>query len=133
MKKAELLAEQARLQALANEMALEHWGVEFTGTVRLVNYRWSCTNGRYRGDRRTGLQEIKMSAIRNAERTPDEVRKTLLHELVHWRLHSQELPSRDTDDEFIVECLRVGASISRARSAWAAYEAYLKKTEGNAA
>lgn len=124
MKKAELLAEQERLLKRANELAQLHWGVDYPGTLRLVNRHWRAYNGRYLGRPAEGLQEIVMSAQRNAERPPEDVERTLLHELVHWRQHSQGLPARDTDYEFIAECLRVGASISRGTSAQAAYKRY---------
>lgn len=124
MKKAELLAEKQRLLTLANELARKHWGVDYTGTIELVNNKWRCFNGMYRWNNTTGLRQIRMSGPRNAERTPEEVEKTLLHELVHWRLHTTGVPASDTDYEFIAECLRVGASISNARKAQDAYKRY---------
>lgn len=127
MKKTELLAEQARLHALANELARKHWGVDYTGTITLVNYEWRSYNGKFRHKRDRNdlsLQEIRMSAITNARRTPEEVEGTLLHELVHWRLFVTGEPNSDEDYAFIVECLRVGAPISKARAAQDAYKRF---------
>ena len=132
MKKAELLAEQERLLALANELARKHWGVDYTGTIELVNRKWRRMQGVYAFNDSTGLRKIKMSAQTNAERSPEEVEDTLLHELVHWRLQTRGVPASDTDPEFIAECLRVGASISHAKYAQAAYKAYLERQEAAA-
>lgn len=129
MKRAELLAEQARLHALANGLALKHWGVDYTGTLVLVNYEWRCYNGKFRYKRNRNdrsLQEVRMSAITNAGRTSEEVEGTLLHELVHWRLYTLGLPSSDVDFEFISECLRVGAPLSKAKAAQAAYKRFMQ-------
>jgi SprT-like protein len=128
MTKAELLAEQSRLLALANELARRHWGVDYTGSLRLVSREWTCYNAKYRYKRdRTdmSLQEIVMSVRTNARRGAASVAGSLLHELVHWRLHTSGLPCSDENDEFIVECLRVGAPISGAASAQKAYQRYL--------
>lgn len=123
MKKAELLAEQERLLRRAKELAQQHWGVEYTGALRLVNRDWRAYNG-YFVRSSEGLQEIVMSAKKNAKRSPEDVERTLLHELVHWRHYAVGIPARDTDFEFIAECLRVGASISKGALAQAAYERY---------
>ncbi|WP_243767358.1 hypothetical protein [Paenibacillus agricola] len=52
---------------------------------------------------------------------------TLLHELVHWRLATEGIPHRDVNDEFIAECVRVGAPISGSTSAQNAYREYQAK------
>lgn len=127
MKKAELLAEQARLFSIANDLARKHWGVDYTGTLVLVNRPWRRMWACFRYNDETGLQEIRMSAHENAARAEEDVLDSLLHELVHWRLHTLGLPARDTDDEFITECLRVGAALSHATSAQEAYLSYVQK------
>lgn len=135
MKKAELLAEHERLLTLANELSRKHWGVDYTGTISLVNYEWRNYFGKFRHKRNRNdlsLMDIRMSAVTNARRTPDEVMRTLLHELVHWRLFVTGRAYRDTDDEFIAECLRVGASISQARKAQEAYRRYQQYAEVSA-
>lgn len=125
MKKAEILAEQERLTALANELTCKHWGVDFSGTFSLQNRRWRCRRGCFVYNKTTGLCEIRMCAQHNSKRTPADIEKTLLHELVHWRLFVTGQPFGDTDNTFIAECLRVGASISQAASAQDAYKRYL--------
>jgi len=129
MKKAELLAEQSRLLALANELSRKHWGVDYTGTFELVNRHWRSQFGQFHHTRDKSVQHIRMSAATNAERTPEEVEQTLTHELVHWRLFTLDQPFRDYNDEFITECIRVGASISKARIAQEAYQRYMYKRE----
>lgn len=127
MKRAEILAEQTRLLALANELARKHWGVDYTGTLRLVNREWTCCNAKFRHKRDrtdTSLQEIVMSAQTNARRGAEDVAGSLLHELAHWRLYTEGRPCSDMDYEFIAECLRVGAPISGARTAQDAYKRY---------
>lgn len=129
MKKAELLAEQSRLLALANEISRKHWGVDYTGTFELVNRYWRSYLGQFHHRPDKSVQHIRMSAVTNAERTPEEVERTLTHELVHWRLFTLDQPYRDDDDEFIAECLRVGASLSKTRIAQEAYRTYMQKRE----
>ncbi|MFK4304290.1 hypothetical protein ABH892_004430 [Paenibacillus sp. RC254] len=128
MKKAELLAEQARLFSIANELARKHWGVDYTGTLVLVNRpwrnRWACFRSTTEDD---SLREVRMSAVVNASRSEEAVIGSLLHELVHWRLCTSGLPYSDTDYGFIAECLRVGAPISRARSAQEAYQRFKQR------
>lgn len=127
MKKAELLAEQARLHALANELARKHWGVDYTGTLRLTRRNWRCQNAAFAFNNQTGLREIRMSLPVNTRLSAQDVTANLLHELVHWRLLTLGLPCSDEDGEFIAECLRVGAPISGAASAVRAYEGYIKR------
>lgn len=129
MKKAELLAEQTRLDSLANVLARKHWGVDYTGTIELVNRKWRACLGMYVPTRCA----IRMSAQTNAEYTYEEIADTLLHELVHWRLHTLGEPFCDENDEFIAECLRVGATLSNAPSAVRAYERYAKRQEAGEA
>ncbi|WP_379161315.1 hypothetical protein [Paenibacillus sp. sgz5001063] len=42
--------------------------------------------------------------------------------LIHWRLYALGLPFDDVNDEFIAECLRVGAPLSGGTREKAAYE-----------
>ncbi|KOS00439.1 hypothetical protein [Paenibacillus polymyxa] len=128
MKKAELLAEQARLFSIANDLARKHWGVDYTGTLVLVNRPWRRRFACFRFSRHDdSVREIRMSAHENAASTEEEVRDALLHELVHWRLHMLGLPARDTDEEFIAECIRVGAMLSEAGNAQKALQLYTQK------
>ncbi|MFW5434289.1 SprT-like domain-containing protein [Paenibacillus apiarius] len=106
-------------------MCRKHWGVDYTGTIELVNREWSSMNGCFIHSREEGIQKIRMSTKVNTRRPREDVIGTLLHELTHWRLWTQKIPHRDINYEFIAECIRVGAPISRARSAQEAYKRYL--------
>lgn len=107
----------------ANEMSQLHWGVDYTGKIELVNREWKsraacfahCPNDKT-------IQTIRMSSKSNATKTVEHIKGWLLHELVHWRLYNTGLPFRDMCKEFIEECLRVGAYISKARSAQEAFK-----------
>ncbi|WP_010494984.1 hypothetical protein [Paenibacillus elgii] len=114
------------LYAAANEMCRRHWGVDYTGTIELVNREWKAAEARY-GWRGTEYRAIRMSRKTNARLTREDVLGNLLHELVHWRLHTLGVPFDDTDDEFIAECLRVDAPLSYAKGAQQAYRTYLAK------
>lgn len=117
------------LYAEASVFSQHYWGVPYTGRIELVSRRWSMYNGKFIWMRSElgAIPLIRMCRNRNAGRTHAEVLGTLLHELVHWRLATEGLPHRDIDDEFIAECLRVGAPISRGTSAQRAYMEYVAK------
>lgn len=127
MKKAELLAEQERLLKRAKELAQQHWGVEYTGTLRLLTYRWARRQAAFAFRTDGSVQEIRMSAPTNERLTAEEVEGNLLHELVHWRLWSLGIPCGDEEREFVVEAIRVGASISHTKRARETYERYLEE------
>lgn len=130
MKRAEILAEQTRLLALANTLAWRHWGVEYTGALRLTNRNWTRMEACYAwcadlAD--MSVQEIRMSVPVNTRIGEVRAEGNLLHELVHWRLHTTGQPFDDVDDTFIAECLRVGAPLSMGRREQAAYRLYRMK------
>lgn len=125
MKKAELLAEQERLLKRANELAQLHWGVDYTGTLRLLTRKWARRQASFAFMSDGSVQEIRMSAPTNALLSAEEIEGNLLHELVHWRLWSIGAPFDDDDREFVAEAIRVGAAISHAKRAREAYERYL--------
>lgn len=105
------------LYTFAKEQALLHWNRDFDIEIELVKTLWRRTNGMYIRNVETGRNWIRMSQKTNAMRSWDEVKGTLLHELVHWHLHTSGIPHRDRDIEFARECLRVGAPISGAKIA----------------
>lgn len=100
------------LYTYAKEQAMLHWHREFDIEIELVDTKWSRTNGMYIYDLETGQKWIRMSKKRNQIRTWDNVKGTLLHELVHWHLHTSGIPHRDSDIEFARECIRAGAPFS---------------------
>lgn len=63
----ELRAEQARLLALANELARRHWGVDYTGTLRLTARNWTRRGACFAWALDLSRQEIRMSTTVNAE------------------------------------------------------------------
>jgi hypothetical protein len=117
------------LYQLANEISQEHWGIDYTGIIDLTNRRWKRVDGRFSAPLLSQIHVaepiIAFCSKRNAERTQEEVKGSLLHELVHWRLWSLGLPHRDTNKEFIAECLRVGAPISKSGKAQDALKRHL--------
>lgn len=105
------------LYAFAKEQALLHWNRDFNIEIELVKTPWRSTRGMYIQNIETGRNWIRMSKKKNSTRTWDDVKATLLHELVHWHLHTSGMPYRDSDIEFARECLRVGAPISGSKIA----------------
>jgi hypothetical protein len=113
------------LYAAANEMCRKHWGVDYTGTIRLTNAKWKAYDAYFRSSvDDVSIREIRMSRVVNARLTRDEVLANLLHELVHWRLCTLCLPFDDGSPEFVRECLRVGAPFSGTRKAQMAAKLY---------
>lgn len=130
---AELRAEQARLLALANELARRHWCVDYTGNLRLTNRDWKARSAAFAYTESGSVQEIRMSAVVNARLSPVMIADNLLHELVHWRLWTLGLPCADTDSEFIAECMRVGTSLSAGKGDEIALKRFIEREIGEAA
>jgi hypothetical protein len=115
------------LYTQANEMCRKHWGVDYTGTIELVNNKWRSMMACFSYNRKDeSKQIIRMSIKTNAKLMRVEVLNNLLHELVHWRLYTQGLPFGDCDRVFIAECCRVGASLSGTKAVEDAYKRYLQ-------
>ncbi|MEW9698017.1 hypothetical protein [Paenibacillus sp. SI8] len=125
MSNGDLTLEELYTEATA--MCRKHWDVDFTGTIELVNRKWTRYNGMFCVRTSEERFFIRLSCKTNAERTRSEVLGTLLHELVHWRLYTTGQPFRDVAEPFIAECLRVGAPISGASAAQRAYRNYLAR------
>lgn len=118
-----------QLYEVANELSLKWWNVPYDGVIEVRNRRWKNTNGQLLAP--GGLERtlcippiIQMCSKRNSNRTDEEIRGTLLHELVHWRLWSLGTQHYDTSRAFVKEAIRVGAPISGSKSARKAYERY---------
>lgn len=123
--------EQSDLEREAQRMCREHWNVEFTGAIEVKRRKWRRSRGQFLFSRKDKTYHVvRMCADMNGTRLYSDILRTLLHELVHWRLWSQGLPASDTDYEFIAECLRVGASLSDAIYAQDAYKRYEKRERG---
>lgn len=100
------------LYAFAKEQAQLHWNREFDIEIELVNRHWNSRAACYTVNLETGRKRIRMSLIRNRTFTWEKVQGNLLHELVHWHLHTTGQPWGDDDLVFAQECLRVGAPFS---------------------
>lgn len=111
------------LYTIANELCRKYWGVDYTGTIELVKRDWKWKGAHYDPEKLSICMSKKKNNRMGAELTVD----CLLHELVHWRLHSTGQPYYDEDAEFISEALRIGAIISYEKSARKAYYRYLRK------
>lgn len=110
----------------AKRKSFELWKRDFDIEILLVNTRWKRMKGCYVVNFKTGVNYIKMSKHRNSEFTESEVYDTLLHEMVHWHLHTSGKPFGDGDKEFVEEILRVGSSFSGTNKAKKAAELYGK-------
>lgn len=127
------------LYAAANELCRKHWGVNYTGTIRLTNAKWRRKIAGFRFENYGASTYIVMSTVVNAELTREEVSGYLLHELVHWRLFTSTLREHgferahsvasDDSPEFVRECIRVGAPFSHTDKAQRAAQIYGGKRE----
>lgn len=122
------LYEKITLEQLYN-FAIEKshilWNRKFDGEIKLERRFYVDLLGTYCSDDRV----IRMSEYCNAITPKEEVFDTLLHEMVHWHLHTTGENYNDEDTEFIEECLRVKCGLSKAPSAIRAYENYLRDEE----
>lgn len=105
------------LYTYAKEQASLCWHRKFDIEIEIVETKWSRTNGMYICNLETGRKWIRMSKPVNKSRSWNDVKGTLLHELVHWHLHTSGIPHRDGDIEFAKECIRVGAPFSGSKVA----------------
>lgn len=109
------------LYCFAREKSMEFWGREFDIEIELVNTYWKNQNGSYIYYIQEDRSVIRMSSKRNMYRSKEQVLSTLLHEMVHWHLHTIGLPYHDDDKEFIEEIQRVGSHISGTKKAQKAF------------
>ncbi|ATH59640.1 hypothetical protein BJG89_04795 [Staphylococcus nepalensis] len=102
----------------------EYWNREFNIRIELVNRDWKRKLASYHFNLKTGDKFIRMSKIVNKNYSKDDVLNSLLHELVHWVLHSSGKPFKDDSKEFVAECIRVGAPFSKTKVAQNALKNY---------
>lgn len=121
----------SELYSHAERLCQLHWQEPFSGcTIEITNTKWKSCFGKFNHNKdRSKPPKIRFSRPMNATRSKEQVLATLLHELVHLRMYKLGLPCKDTDDEFIAECLRIGAKISRKSNAQKAYMDYLSRSE----
>lgn len=101
----------------------ECWDRDFTCKVRFVNSYWKNQNATYCPEKK----EISFSIYRNAQLDREYILDTMLHEMVHWHLHTTGKMYEDEDFEFIEECLRVGCSLSGDSKAQYAFMEYKQR------
>ena len=111
----------------AQRFAKEHWDRDFDIRIELVNRNWRRKLASYHYNKKTGDKFIRMSKVVNKRYSTEEVLKCLLHEMVHWVLHTIGKPFRDDSKEFVEECVRVGASFSKTKAAQSAFNSYSKQ------
>jgi SprT-like protein len=114
------------LRAEANAISRKWWGVDYTGVITVVKRGWK-RRGACCIIYRDGSKpfEIRFSSVNNAKWSREIVIGNLTHELVHWRLYTLGQPFYDDDSEFVAECDRVGAPLSRTKAAKDAEKRYV--------
>jgi predicted SprT family Zn-dependent metalloprotease len=127
--KGERLEHEQFYRTMAEHYAREYWGVELTCSIEFVDRDWRSCYAYFQCNNETRECKIVMSHIVNARRPVEDVLATLKHELVHWYLWSIGKPYKDDDEEFIRECLRIGARISGSKKAQEAYRKYCEREE----
>lgn len=118
--------ELRQLYDYAADQSLKWWGRKFNIEIKLVNTKWRRMLACYEYSKNNEYPPvIKMSTAINKTLSKERVEKYLLHEMVHWHLHTNEIPFKDTDETFIKECLRVGAALSGCEKAKEAAKKYM--------
>ncbi|MGG3803140.1 SprT-like domain-containing protein [Metabacillus fastidiosus] len=118
------------LYEFARQKAKELWNREFDISIVLYKRKWRRRLAAY-CVYLDGSQKpfIKMSQIVNQSRTRKEIFDILLHEMVHWHLHTTGQPFSDGDQNFVAECLKVGAPISEVQKAQKALKKFKETKE----
>lgn len=109
----------------AKRKSKELWNRDFTCKIKIVNRFWKQQLGAYYPKRR----EILFSEYINAVLPKEKILDTLLHEMVHWHLHTTGRNFGDEDFEFIEECLKIGCGLSHDSKAQKAYLNYKMQDE----
>lgn len=98
------------------------WNREFTCRIEMINTYWKQQLGLYSTDNIT----IYFSNYKNSEQSKAQIFDTMLHEMVHWHLHTSGQNYSDEDFEFIEECQRVGCALSGDSKAQKAFYNYIQ-------
>jgi len=126
------------LEKQAKQLVKKHWNINDIPTIILATRTDAITLERkldwdnYSGFYCANIESIVMNNERNKDFTLRTVKRILLHELVHWRLHTTRQPYRDSDVEFAKELIRVGLGRrhnSDEQSQLAAKKAWKEKKE----
>lgn len=108
----------------AKKIAKEHWGVELTCPITFVNRVWKRRSACFIVNNEAKECEIRLNHKIHDKIGYEGYLPILKHELFHWYLWSIEEPVSDVDPEFVRECIRIGAAISRTKKAQRALEEY---------
>ncbi|MDY8021139.1 ImmA/IrrE family metallo-endopeptidase [Paenibacillus polymyxa] len=96
------------LNKQAKQLVKNHWGLNEIPRIAIdlerENLDWTKAVGYYCND----IETIAFSSEVNKRRTERAIRRTLLHELCHWYLHTTGQKFRDSDERFARELIRVG-------------------------
>lgn len=102
------------LKTQAKQLVKKHWDITDIPTIRLATRQdeitierkldWNNYSGYYCSD----IKTVVMNNENYNKYTLRGVKRILLHELVHWRLHTTGQPWRDSDERFARELIRVG-------------------------
>jgi len=102
------------LEVQAIQLVKKHWGITEIPIIQLVKRQDPITTDRkldwdnYGGFYCSDIKTIVLNNENNIKYTLRGVKRILLHELVHWRLHTTNQPWRDSDERFARELIRVG-------------------------
>lgn len=92
----------------AKMLVRKHWKLEHIPKIVIDMERedldWSNAIGYYCND----IETIVFNSQINRRKSEREIRAILLHELVHWYLHTTGQRFRDSDERFARELIRVG-------------------------
>lgn len=114
-----------QLYDYAKKKSLEFWDREFTGKIELSKRYYTTCNGLYYPYQETIRMSEHMNAVYPNEYTYD----TLLHELIHWHLHTSGQPFNDSDYEFFIECKKRNVGLAEGLKWDILYNKYEKRME----
>ncbi|RXZ78078.1 hypothetical protein EBB07_28915 [Paenibacillaceae bacterium] len=102
------------LQKQAKQLVKKHWSISEIPVILLATRNdsisieraldWDNYGGYYCSD----IKSVLMNNENNVNYTLQGVKRILLHELVHWRLHVTGEEWHDSDERFARELIRVG-------------------------
>lgn len=111
----------------AKILVRKHWGLNHIPEIVIDLDRDSLDWDNYVGYYCSDIETIVFSSQVNARKTERAIKRTLLHELVHWYLHTTGQKFLDSDARFARELIRVGLgrrhnpddqSVLAAKEAW---------------
>lgn len=117
----------AWLNKHAKILVRRHWGLNHIPEIVIDLDRDSLDWDNYVGYYCSDIETIAFNSYVNARRSEKAIKITLLHELVHWYLHTTGEKFSDSDERFARELIRVGLgrkhnideqSVLAAKKAW---------------